>query len=96
MQFQSMFSISVLTLVVTLVLISIGTRSNPWSPIVSFLKELIHSKVFLIMFLSMIGVLLLNSLELKFEESIDYSADFTPWIFYLEGKFVAALQSWFH
>ncbi|MNW34967.1 undecaprenyl pyrophosphate phosphatase [compost metagenome] len=96
MQFHSMFSISALTVVVTLVLIGIGTLSNPWRPIVSFVKELIHSKVFLIMFLSMIGVLLLNSLELKFEESISYNADFTPWLFSLEGKFVATFQSWFH
>lgn len=96
MQFHSMFSISALTLGVTLILISIGTRSNPWRPIVSFAKELIYSRVFLIMFLSMIGVLLLNSMELKFEESIAYDADFTPWLFSLEGKFVAAFQSWFH
>lgn len=96
MQFHSMFTISALTLVVTVVLIGIGTFANPWRSIVSFIRELITSRVFLILFLMMLGVLLLNSLELKFEESISYNADFTPWLFSVEGQFVAAFQSWFH
>ncbi|GGH29616.1 phosphatase PAP2 family protein [Paenibacillus segetis] len=96
MIFESMQTISLLTGLISILLIWICSIKNPLSSISSLVRELLTSRKFLILFLFMIGVLLINKYELSWEESMDYTADFTSWVFQLEGHFVQAFQNLFH
>lgn len=88
--------ISLFTTVVTLILIWISTLQNPFKAFFELGKEFIFSRKFMILVVAMVGVLLLNSWELKWEEAMNYNVDFTPWLFKLEGYFIQNFQTFFY
>ncbi|RCX22441.1 PAP2 superfamily protein [Fontibacillus phaseoli] len=96
MLFHSMQTISWFTLLVLILFVLISFFQNPWNAVVALAGEFLRSKKFMWTFLFMIGVLLLNRYELAWEDKLSYSADFTPWIFQLEGHFVRQFQTLFH
>ncbi|WP_237391869.1 phosphatase PAP2 family protein [Paenibacillus dendrobii] len=96
MLFQSMQSISIASTVVVILLIWLGTLRNPFKAAYLFIRELLTSRKFLLLFFIMVCILLANKYELKIENSFDYHKDFTPWVYSLEGHFVKNLQDFFH
>ncbi|MBP1999000.1 membrane-associated phospholipid phosphatase [Paenibacillus shirakamiensis] len=96
MLYHSMTTISMFTAGVTLLFIWFGSGKNPFVAGYSFIRELITSRTFLILFLVMVGVLLMNSYELKWEAHLTNLTDFTPLFHQIEGDFVKNFQQFFH
>lgn len=96
MLYHSMTTVSFFTAGVTILFIWFASGRNPFVAAYSFIRELIVSRKFLILFALMVGILLVNSLELKWEESLNFTTDFTPWFFAIEGHFVQNFQQLFH
>lgn len=96
MLFHSMQTITWFTLLVLILFVLICFFQNPWHAVVGLAGELLRLRRFMWMFLLMLGVLLLNGYELALEKKLPYSADFTPWIFRLEGHFVQQVQNLTH
>lgn len=96
MQFHSMSTISWLTAAVFLLFVTLCCTRSLWAAISALFSLLVKSRRILLVMALMVGVLLLNSLELTWEQNYSYSADFTPWVFQLEGHFVAFFQQLFH
>lgn len=96
MLYHSMSTVALLTVLMTIILISIGTGRNPFAAAYHFVKELLTSWKFLLLFLSMAGVLLINKYEQLLERHMSYQKDFTPFFFKLEGHFVQHFQQFFH
>ncbi|WP_223069201.1 phosphatase PAP2 family protein [Paenibacillus caui] len=96
MLYQSMYLVSLLTVLITIVLIFAGTGRNPFSAAYAFISELVRSWKFLLLFIAMTGALLVNKYELKLEHKLHGTADFTPYFFELEGHFVRNFQQLFH
>lgn len=96
MLFHSMHTIWWFTAVIFVLFVWIGYSRNPWTAVIALAGEFVKSKKFTLLFLLMIGVLLINNYELAWENSMAYSADFTPWIMKLEGHFTAHVQNLIH
>lgn len=94
--YDSMYLVSLLTLVVTILMIWIGTMHNPFSAAFAFLRELVSSRLFLLLFVVMVGVLLANKYELQLEHVLNIHNDFTSLFFEIEGHFVRNFQQLFH
>ncbi|HEY2492227.1 MAG TPA: phosphatase PAP2 family protein [Paenibacillus sp.] len=92
MLYNSIGTITLATIGVVIILIWLGTIRFPLLPVGNFIVDLIKSRRFLVLLLAVICILLMNKYELSFEESLDYNADFTPWIYALEGHFVQSVQ----
>ncbi|WP_305025305.1 phosphatase PAP2 family protein [Paenibacillus lacisoli] len=88
--------ISIYTSLVVVLLLWLGSMQNPFKAAWIFVKELIFSRKFLILFAAMVCVLLMNKYELQFENAMKFSGDFTPDIFGLEGRFVHHFQQLFY
>lgn len=90
-------TISISTIIITIVLIWIGSAKNPFVVAYLFLRELIVSRKFLLVFSIMIGVLLINKYELQWEQEYStITSDFTSLFFSIEGFFVRNFQQFFH
>lgn len=96
MLYQSMQGISIASAITVVLLIWLGTLRNPFKAAYLFIKELLTSRKFLLLFFIMVCILLANKYELNIEESMNYHKDFTPWVFSMEGHFVKHLQDFFH
>ncbi|KKO52314.1 phosphoesterase PA-phosphatase [Paenibacillus sp. DMB20] len=95
--YQSMNTIALFTALNIIVLIWLGTLRNPLKALYVLVRELVTTPRFLILFVSMAGILLLNKYEQQIEQ--DYfrnQTDFTPMIFQWEGSFVRHLQDFFY
>lgn len=96
MIYQSMWTIALASTTTVLFLIWLGSLRNPFLVIKEFIQSLFTSRTFLLLFLSVACILIINKYELQFEDSLNYQADFTSWIFGIEGHFVQALQQFFY
>ncbi|MCJ8011711.1 phosphatase PAP2 family protein [Paenibacillus sp. KQZ6P-2] len=96
MLYQSMQGISIASAITVILLIWLGTLRNPLKAAYLFIKELLTSRTFLVLFFIMVCILLANKYELDLENNLNYHKDFTPWVFSLEGHFVENLQNFFH
>lgn len=96
MLYDSMYMVSLLTVIMTIVLIYLGTGRNPFAAAHLFIQELIHSWRFLLLFVAMAGVLAVNKYEQQLEQLLHYRKNFTPFFFKLEGHFVQHFQQLFH
>ncbi|RUT28737.1 phosphatase PAP2 family protein [Paenibacillus zeisoli] len=96
MLYHSMTTVSLFTAGVAILLIWFGSAKNPFVAAYAFIRELIFSRKFLVLFALMVGVLLVNSFELKWEAELGTTTDFTPWFLAIEGHFVQYFQQFFH
>ncbi|GAB2672698.1 phosphatase PAP2 family protein [Paenibacillus thermoaerophilus] len=96
MVFTGMLSSSVWTAVTVAAILWISLRRQPLAVAYDFGKHLITSRSYLMHFLAMLGILAFNKIEVTLENSMEHTPDFTPYIYKLEGGFVAALQDLFH
>ncbi|MGF7045924.1 membrane-associated phospholipid phosphatase [Paenibacillus sp. DS2015] len=96
MLYNSIGTISLASTGAVIILILLGTLRFPLLPVRNFIMDLIRSRKFIILLICVICILILNKYELKFEESLDYNVDFTPWIYGIEGHFVQSVQHIFN
>ncbi|GIP20808.1 phosphatase PAP2 family protein [Paenibacillus sp. J22TS3] len=96
MLYHSMTTVSLFTAGVTILFIWFASRKNPFVAAYSFIRELFISRKFLILFAMMVGILLVNSVELKWENALNLKADYTHWFLAIEGDFVKNFQQFFH
>ncbi|OAB34241.1 phosphoesterase PA-phosphatase [Paenibacillus glacialis] len=91
-----MGTITLASTATVIILIWLGSLRNPFHVIKEFASTLISSRRFLILFITVAGILFINKYELTIEKSMKFQADFTPWIFGIEGHFVKNLQEFFY
>lgn len=97
MLYQSMSTIVLFSALNVIVLLWAGTLSNPFKALFALVRELVSTPRFFMLFIAMGAVLLLNKLELQFEQNyFMFPGDFTPVIFQLEGFFVKHVQDIFY
>lgn len=92
--FQSMTTITMANIGVIALLVWLAVRKNPLSTLLSFLKRLMDERLLRYHFIAALAVLLLNKLELHVEEVMDWTADFTPFFYQLEGNLVHLIQTY--
>ncbi|MDK8181177.1 phosphatase PAP2 family protein [Paenibacillus sp. UMB4589-SE434] len=95
-QFHSMQTITIWTVIVVIALVWFGSRKQPLAVFASIFRALWQSRPFLIAFISLILILLVNKYELDIEQLMNISWDFTPAIHQLEGQFVNSFQQLFN
>ncbi|WP_028596072.1 phosphatase PAP2 family protein [Paenibacillus assamensis] len=93
--FESMQTVAIWSVVFILLLAWIGSGKQPIYIIRSFVKLIIHSRPFLIAFVSFMLLLVINKYQLDLEAMMSISWDFTPLIYQIEGQFVYHLQQFF-
>ena len=76
-------------------LLMFSMRKNPFIALKSFVHNLYSSRKFLIHFVALLGVLMINKVELWIELKIPKQPDFTSIIYKLEGNFIPLFQQLF-
>lgn len=94
--FQSMQAVTLWTIATIVALIGFGLRKQSPTVIRASLRSLWSSRSFLIAFIMMVLILIVNGIELKLENRLDINWDFTPNIYQLEGQFVYSVQQIFN
>lgn len=93
--FESMSSLTIGTIVAVAVLVTFGTGRQPLIAAWMFLKSLVMSRNYLLFFVSMLCILLLNKNELKLEHWLSVPYDLTRELSGWEGVWIRDLQSAF-
>ncbi|MFC5529254.1 phosphatase PAP2 family protein [Cohnella yongneupensis] len=93
--FESMSSLTVSSIVVVAVLIMFGTGRQPFITAWMFLKSLAMSRNYLLFFVAMFVILLLNKNELRLERWLQVPYDLTPIMSGWEGHWISTFQSAF-
>ena len=96
MFYQSMNHIVLYTVIIVIILIWFGSRRNPLMALGEIGRELLRSYKFSLLVAGMFGVLILNKYELRIEQNMHLTSDYTAFIFGVEGYFVQAFQQFFH
>ena len=78
--FQNMTSVSVCSVFMVTLLVAFGTGSQPFLPAWRFIKSLIVSRKYLLFFIAVSVILLLNKNELRIEQWLDISYDLTAYL----------------
>lgn len=94
--FQSMTHAIAYMAVSVFFLLLIALRANPFTAAGSFVQELATSRKYLLHFVTMIGILCFNKVELWIERRMDARPDFTPFVAHLDNNFVAFVQHAFY
>lgn len=94
--YQSMNLVVVYTVAIVVILIWIGAGRNPLMALVEIGRELLRSYKFTLIIIGMFSILALNKYELQIEEKMRLTADYTGFIFGLEGHFVRMVQELFY
>ncbi|WP_195576008.1 phosphatase PAP2 family protein [Paenibacillus sp. 1001270B_150601_E10] len=94
--FQTMQSVILWSVLATIVLVWVGSKRSPLYAVKAFIQTLLRSRKFLISFISLVLILLVNKYELEFEQWLNAGWDFTPFIHQLEGQFVYHFQNIFN
>ncbi|MFB9279214.1 phosphatase PAP2 family protein [Cohnella cellulosilytica] len=91
--FHNMSAIAYSTAFAVAVLIWYGTGRQPLAVAWAFVKALIQSRKYLLFFVAVLAILLLNKYELHLENWIDISYDLTAAMIGWEGAWQAGLQN---
>jgi len=91
--FHSMSTVAYSTALAVAALIWYGTGRQPLAAGLAFVKALIGSRKYLLFFVAVLAILLVNKYELHLEEWINVSYDLTPMLTGWEGAWQANLQS---
>ncbi|MCM3289040.1 phosphatase PAP2 family protein [Paenibacillus sp. MER 180] len=94
--FQSMQTVTLWTIVTVIVLVWFGSRRQPLAVAGALLRSLWTSRSFLIAFIAMVLILMVNGFELTLEKVLQINWDFTSNIHQLEGQFVYSVQQIFN
>ncbi|MCD9025677.1 phosphatase PAP2 family protein [Cohnella silvisoli] len=94
--FQSMSSVTICSIVTVAILITLGTGRQPLAAAYSFIKSLVVSRKYLLFFIAVLAIMVINKYELKMEQWLNISYDLTPALSGWEGTWPAWLQTTFH
>jgi membrane-associated phospholipid phosphatase len=94
--FQSMSSVTISSIFTVAFLIALGTGRQPFAAAWSFLKSLVVSRRYLLFFVSVLAIMVLNKNELKIEAWLNVPYDLTPIFSGWEGTWPVWLQTTFH
>jgi len=94
--FHSMTSIMFDTLIAVMGLLWFGTGKQPFAAGGAFIKSLLTSRKYLVFFVSMLAILLLNKFELKLEAFFPIHYDLTSALSGWEGSWQGRLQHVVH
>jgi len=90
--FHSMSTVAYSTALAVALLISFGTGRQPFAVAWQFFKALIQSRKYLLFFIAVLAILLLNKYELNLENWINVTYDLTPALTGWEGAWQVGLQ----
>lgn len=93
--FESMSSLTIYSIVVVAVLIMFGTGRQPFIAAWMFLRSLAMSRNYLLFFVAMSAILVLNKNELRLERWLNVPYDLTPLLSGWEGNWPLWLQTTF-
>jgi len=93
--FESMTNVTIYTAITVVVLLICSLRMNPLTAATSFLRTLVVSRKFLLHFVALLAILMINKLELIIEENMNYTANFTQTFYEIEQNFIPMMQSFF-
>jgi membrane-associated phospholipid phosphatase len=91
----SMNQVTLLIAISVFFLFLIHLRTNPFNTAGLFVKNLYQSPKYLLHFLALISILMINKFELWLERQMVTPADFTPHIYRFEGDIVYWIQRLF-
>jgi membrane-associated phospholipid phosphatase len=89
---HSMTDVAVGTALTVFILIWLATRKISFYAAGSFVQVILTSRKFTIHFIGLVAILFFNKLEQWVADRMHFKADFTPYIYSLEGNIVP----WFH
>lgn len=93
--FQSMSAVTIWTIISVIILIWFGTGRQPLVTVWLFIKSMVRSRTYLLVFAGMLAILVLNKHELKLEEWISVPYDLTSLLTGWEGAWPIWLQNTF-
>ncbi|TFE30725.1 phosphatase PAP2 family protein [Cohnella luojiensis] len=91
--FQNMSTVSISTVIAVGLLIAFGTGRQPFAATWAFLKSLIISRKYLLFFIAVMAIILLNKNELRLENWLKVPYDLTPVLSGWEGAWPVWLQT---
>jgi len=94
--FHNMSTVAYSTVLAVAVLIAFGTGRQPFAAAWTLLKSLFVSRKYLLFFISVLAIMLLNKNELRLENWIGVSYDLTPFLAGWEGNWHVRLQNNLH
>jgi uncharacterized membrane protein len=94
--FQSMTNVTVYICITVFFLVLFAIRKNPFLAAGQFVQDMFRSRIYLIHFIGVIGILFINKIELSFEHTMNSHNDFTTDFFKIEGLLVGFVQQFFH
>lgn len=92
---KDMTQVSIYIAIATFFLLFFALRKNPLRTVAIFARELITNRKYVLHFTAVIAILYFNKIELSIERHMGPQPDFTPYIYKLEGNFVAYVQQFF-
>jgi membrane-associated phospholipid phosphatase len=93
--FHNMTDVTIGITITVFILIWIATRKIPFYAAGAFVQEIFTSRKFVLHFIALVAMLIINKLEQWVADQMNFKADFTPSIYSLEGDFVAWFQQLF-
>ncbi|QJD81819.1 phosphatase PAP2 family protein [Cohnella herbarum] len=91
--FRSMSTVAIGSVFAVSILIAFGTGKQPFAAAWSFLKTLVVSRKYLLFFIAVIAIMILNKNELQLENWLKVPYDLTPVLSGWEGSWQAWLQT---
>lgn len=93
--FDTMGTVTLYTAITVALLITFGVAGNPFAVAFDFLRNLATSPRYFLHFAGLLLILLLNKNEMRLENNMNLTYDFTPFFHSIEGSIVASIQRMF-
>src|SRR4051812_22012741 len=90
--FDNMTTVTIYTTLTVIILIWYGAAANPFKIGGLFIKQLIVDRKYALLFFSLILILFCNKFELRAENHITKTYDYSKFFQSIEGSFVANFQ----
>jgi membrane-associated phospholipid phosphatase len=91
--FHSMSSITISSVITVSILLAYGTGRQPFLSVWAFFKSLVFSRKYLLFFIAVLAIMIINKYELNFEGWLHISYDLTPVLSSWEGVWPVWLQN---
>lgn len=93
--FTSTSTVILYTVMMTALLLFVFLRTNPLHPASAFVRHLWTSRAYALHFIALLLVLIMNKYELKIEQAMSLTVNFTEFVAALEGDIVLWIQQTF-
>ncbi len=93
--FETMTDMNLYITITLFIIILFVSRINPVAASISVIYQVIFNRKYLFHVILVLSMLFINKMELNIEEKMVFQTDFTPYIYSIEGDFVAIIQKIF-